>query len=376
MSGADGLIVTLPLGGDEALHWWRLDDGIITQRGQNEDVRDAAGLPSATPGERIMAIAPTELTFVNWLAFPDLKPRQAEGAARVEAARRGIGGADANHAATRALEDEDGTVLTATIAPAALSGGLAHLQAIGIDPDFVTPVGLLVQPGDEDDWLEAEIGGERFLRSSRLVLPAEDALVAAVAGDIRPVVLNDEEADAALEIAFSDPPLNLRQGRFAKRRRAQGMGKRQWQLIAITLALAVLATLLIALVTLAKYSFGADQQDAAALAQARTIVPEANDLESAERALDALLIGRGGGASFGASAAALFQAVQSAPDVTIQRVAYGPDGTLSATLAAPQPDQLNQVLVPLQTSMGYVITQAPHQGAEGGTVIDITVRAP
>ncbi|WP_187336339.1 type II secretion system protein GspL [Novosphingopyxis iocasae] len=376
MSGADGLIVTLPLGGDEALHWWRLDDGIITQRGQNEDVRDAAGLPSATPGERIMAIAPTELTFVNWLAFPDLKPRQAEGAARVEAARRGIGGADANHAATRALEDEDGTVLTATIAPAALSGGLAHLQAIGIDPDFVTPVGLLVQPGDEDDWLEAEIGGERFLRSSRQVLPAEDALVAAVAGDIRPVVLNDEEADAALEIAFSDPPLNLRQGRFAKRRRAQGMGKRQWQLIAITLALAVLATLLIALVTLAKYSFGADQQDAAALAQARTIVPEANDLESAERALDALLIGRGGGASFGASAAALFQAVQSAPDVTIQRVAYGPDGTLSATLAAPQPDQLNQVLVPLQTSMGYVITQAPHQGAEGGTVIDITVRAP
>ena len=295
---------------------------------------------------------------------------------RVEAARRGIGGADANHAATRALEDEDGTVLAATIAPAALSGGLAHLQAIGIDPDFVTPVGLLVQPGDEDDWLEAEIGGERFLRSSRLVLPAEDALVAAVAGDIRPVVLNDEEADAALEIAFSDPPLNLRQGRFAKRRRAQGMGKRQWQLIAITLALAVLATLLIALVTLAKYSFGADQQDAAALAQARTIVPEANDLESAERALDALLIGRGGGASFGASAAALFQAVQSAPDVTIQRVAYGPDGTLSATLAAPQPDQLNQVLVPLQTSMGYVITQAPHQGAEGGTVIDITVRAP
>ena len=74
MSGADGLIVTLPLGGDEALHWWRLNDGIITQRGQDEDVRDAAGLPSATPGERIMAIVPTELTYVNWLAFPKLKP--------------------------------------------------------------------------------------------------------------------------------------------------------------------------------------------------------------------------------------------------------------------------------------------------------------
>ncbi len=375
MSGADGLIVTLPLGGDEALHWWRLNDGIITQRGQDEDVRDAAGLPSATPGERIMAIVPTELTYVNWLAFPKLKPKQAEGAARIEAARRGIGGAEANHAATRALVDADGTVLTATIAPGALSGGLAHLQAIGIDPDFVTPVGLLVTAADEE-WLQAEIGGERFLRSARAVLPAEDALVAAVAGDVRPVVLNDEEADAALEIAFSDPPLNLRQGRFAKRRRAQGMGKREWQVIAITLALAVLATLLIALVTLAKYSFGADQQDAAALAEARTVVPEANDLESAERALDELLIGRGGGASFGASTAALFQSVQSAPDVTIKRVAYGPDGTLSATLSAPQPEQLNQVLVPLQTSMGYVITQAPHQGADGGTVIDITVRAP
>ena len=376
MSGADGLIVTLPLGGDEALHWWRLDNGIITQRGQDEDVRGAAGLPSSVPGERILAIVPTELTFVNWLSFPDLKPKQAEGAARIEAARRGIGGAEANHAATRALEDEEATVLTATVAPSALSGGLAHLQAIGIDPDVVTPVGLLVRPSNEDDWLEAEIGGERFLRSSRVVLPAEDALVAAVAGDVRPVVLNDAEIDAALEIAFSDPPLNLRQGRFAKRRRAQGMGKREWQLIAITLALAVLATLLIALVTLGKYHFGADQQEAAALAAARTVVPEASDLETAERALDELLIGRGGGASFGASAAALFQAVQSAPDVTIQRVAYAQDGTLSATLSAPQPDQLNQVLVPLQTSMGYAITQAPHQGAEGGTVIDITVRAP
>ena len=44
-----------------------------------------------------------------------------------------------------------------------LSGGLAHLQAIGIDPDYVTPVGLLVAVDDEE-WLDAEIGAERFLR--------------------------------------------------------------------------------------------------------------------------------------------------------------------------------------------------------------------
>lgn len=375
MSGMDGLIVTLPLGGDETLHWWRIDEGVITQRGQDEDVRDAAGLPSAIPGERIMALVPTELTHIVWLGFPDLKPRQAEGAARIEAARRGIGGPEHNHAATRALEDEDGHVLTATISPSALSGGLAHLQAIGIDPDYVTPLGLMVLPG-EADWVEAEIGAERFLRSDKAVIPAEEGLVRAIVGDVQPVKLNQDETDAALEIGFSDPPLNLRQGRFAKRRRIQTFGKREWQLISITLALALLASLLIALVTLAKYSFGADQQDAHALASARTIVAGAADLQSAERELDQRLIASGGGASFGASAAALFQTVRSVPDVSIRRIAYAPDRTLSATLAAPQADQLNRVLVPLQTNLGYALTQAPREGAQGETVIDITVRAP
>lgn len=375
MSGMDGLIVTLPLGGDETLHWWRIDEGVITQRGQDEDVRDAAGLPSAIPGERIMALVPTELTHIVWLGFPDLKPRQAEGAARIEAARRGIGGPEHNHAATRALEDEDGHVLTATISPSALSGGLAHLQAIGIDPDYVTPLGLMVLPG-EADWVEAEIGAERFLRSDKAVIPAEEGLVRAIVGDVQPVKLNQDETDAALEIGFSDPPLNLRQGRFAKRRRIQTFGKREWQLISITLALALLASLLIALVTLAKYSFGADQQDSRALASVRTIVAGAADLQSAERELDQRLIASGGGASFGASAAALFQTVRSVPDVSIRRIAYAPDRTLSATLAAPQADQLNRVLVPLQTNLGYALTQAPREGAQGETVIDITVRAP
>lgn len=375
MSGMDGLIVTLPLGGDETLHWWRIDEGVITQRGQDEDVRDAAGLPSAIPGERIMALVPTELTHIVWLGFPDLKPRQAEGAARIEAARRGIGGPEHNHAATRALEDEDGHVLAATISPSALSGGLAHLQAIGIDPDYVTPLGLMILPA-EADWVEAEIGAERFLRSDRAVIPAEEDLVRAIVGDVQPVKLNQDETDAALEIGFSDPPLNLRQGRFAKRRRIQAFGKREWQLISITLALALLASLLIALVTLAKYSFGADQQDARALASARTIVPEAADLEIAERELDQRLIASGSGANFGAAAAALFQTVHSVPDVSIRRIAYAPDRTLSATLAAPQADQLNQVLVPLQTNLGYGLTQAPREGAQGETVIDITVRAP
>ena len=156
----------------------------------------------------------------------------------------------------------------------------------------------------------------------------------------------------------------------------QTFGKRQWQLIAATLALAVLATLLIALVSWAKYSFGADRQDSRALATARTVVPEAIDLVGAERALDQRLMAVGGGPSFGAAAAALFQSVQTVPNVTINRVAYAPDGTLSATLSAPQADLLNQVLVPLQVNLGYVLTQSPREAAGGGTAIDITVRTP
>ncbi len=375
MSGADGLIVTLPLGGDEALHWWRLDGGVITQRGQDGDVRDAAGLPSAVPGERIMALVPTELTHVSWLQFDDLKPRQAEGAARIEAARRGIGGTERNHAAARALEDAAGTVLAATIAPAALSGGLAHLQAIGIDPDVVTPLGLIIA-AEEGQWTRADVAGEQFLRGARAIIPDEPALIAAILGEVEAVDLNQDESDAALEIAFAEPALNLRQGRFAKRRKVEGLGKREWQIIALTLSLALLATVLIALVSLVKYTLGADQQNAAALSTVRAAVPEAADLETAERLLDQRLIAGGGGASFGPAAAALFQTVRGVPEVSIRRLAYAPDGTLSATLGAAQPDQLNRVLVPLQANLGYVITQTPRQAADGMSLIDITVRTP
>lgn len=370
----DGLIVALPLGDGEALHWWRVADGAIVDAGQDANVRDAAGLPSVEAGERVMALVPADLAAVSTQNHPGLAPRQAEAAARIAAIAHAIGGDADTHAATAYVEgDEAGAVTVATIARSRLAAGLAALQAQGIDPDIVLPVGLLLPSGDP---VSATIGAEPVVRAIGRCWPDEPALTALLLPDTPPMRLPEAEVAALLEAGFAAPALNLRSGAFAKARPRSSMSARQKRILAIMVAAVVLLPLLIALIWLARLNLAASSADERALASARAVVGQASDVGDAERKLDARLSASGrGGAQLGVVTAALERAMQAAPGTSVRTLGWRADGTLSTTLQAPRVEDLNAVLIALQTA-GWRVTANPRQESSGQSVADITVRAP
>ena len=71
---------------------------------------------------------------------------------------------------------------------------------------------------------------------------------------------------------------------------------------------------------------------------------------------------------------AVYQALQPEQSVGITSLSYAPDGTLSATFAAPTVDAVNRVLLAVQRN-GYRLTAVPRQSPDGRSMVDVTVRS-
>lgn len=378
MSVLPGLLVTLPRDEDEAIFWWDMADGQICARGEDLDPLSAAGRDAPGEDRRIVALVAAADCTVRSFAFDDLPPAQAEGAARLKAAEASIGGREHVHVAARWFADgegEGGSVLTAATSAGQFARGLAILQRRGLDPDAALPASL-VPPVPEAGVVEAEIGGESVLRGAEIACIDEAPLRAALVGD-RPVVpLEDEARDRALREAFVAPAVDFRSGPFRKRRARIAVTPRQWRVLAALAGFVLLGSLLIGLTLLAKYSLGAEREDARALAEARAIVPEATDLAAAEQELRQRLAARGLGAlTFTVPSSALYAALEEAPAVALRQLSYEPGGLVSASLSAARPEDINTALIALQRD-GYVITANSRREATGETWADITVRAP
>ncbi len=91
-------------------------------------------------------------------------------------------------------------------------------------------------------------------------------------------------------------------------------------------------------------------------------------------ALSARLAALGGdGAQLSAPAAALLAAVEPQAQVSVDRIGWGSDGLLSATLGAPRNEDINPVLIALQ-ARGWRITAQARAGTDGRALADITMR--
>ncbi|MDZ7588686.1 MAG: type II secretion system protein GspL [Parasphingorhabdus sp.] len=366
-----GLITGFPIGDDEALHWWRVVDDVIVARGQDIALAEAASFDPAAP---VIALVPASLTTIDWQEMGDLAPRQAEGAARLQAAEMRIGGDATNHIAAK-YADRDSAVLTATISTATMAHGLAELQRAGLDPDVVTPVSLII-PAPDAGFVTAEIGAEPILRGDRFAMPDDPDLRTAIIGNADVAALGTHAADAALIAALDAVPINLRSGNFAKRRRLIAVGPLQRRVLAMLTAGLLLVTLLIYLIAYLRIENAADAQDAEALARAQTVVPEAADLATAERLIDQRLVQAGrGGIAFSSPLAALLGAMKDAPGLSLRDLNYRPDGTLAAVIAGPRAENINPALLAIQAS-GYKITANSRSDSTGAVVADLTVRAP
>ncbi len=366
----DGLIVFLAEQGEPL--WMRVADGAVVQKGTGANWLAECGLTALPSGTVVMLVPPAALVTLHWFRHPDLPPRQGRAAARLAAMAAGIVPADQLFAVANRNEDPARPHIVGVAARADLQHWLLWAQHHGLDPDVIVPAALLL-PAPAEGFSRGVVGGDMVLRGADVALPGDIALVELV-GDAPVHDVTAEQVAATAMAALADPPLDLRQGDFAKRVR-RSIDKRTLGRIMLWSGLILIASLMIAVIGIAREHGEAGRLDAESLALAREVVPGADNLDAAEAEMDRRLAERGAGAyAFTAPVAGLLAAIQAEPGVSLTALSRDPDGMIRATLAAVKSDEINRVLIALQAA-GFTITATPSQDPGGRTLADITVRS-
>lgn len=372
MSSRDALIVCLPEAADAPPRWMRIVDGTLTQSGEGANWLAACGLAALPDQARVMLVPPAALVTLHWMAYPDLPVRQGRAAARLAALAGGLLPADQLFAVADANEDPARPHIIALASRADMQHWLLWAQHHGLDPDSIVPAPLLL-PEPEQGFMRGSLGGQTVLRGTDMALTADMALPELVPdtliADVTPALI-EGRAIAALDA----PPLDLRQGDFAKRVRRVVDGRVIGR-IALWSGLILFASLTIALIGIAKQHREADRLDDDSLVRAQQVLPGATDAAQALVEMEGQLAARGaGGRAFTAPVAGLLSAMQDAPGVALTGLSRDPDGMVRATLAAARAEDINVVLLALQAA-GFTITATPSQEPGGRTLADITVRS-
>lgn len=359
-----GLIALVPASAGEPWRWWRVADGALWSM-------DEGNLPPAVEGSATVLV-PAALAPVLDRPLPDLPVLQALAATRLAEAERSLAG-QAPHVAVAADGDR---LLVARVAPVDMDAWLAACAAAGL-PDAALVPAALVLPRPDGGTALADLAGQHLARTPDAAFAAEDALLAALTDAGAAQTLDEPALAARLAAVHAVPPLDLRQGVYA-RARVSFLALPDWRVLARMAACAALLALAVMLVWVVRWNHEASRQEALALAAVQARFPSVTDIDGAERVVAAELVRRGSGASgFGAPAAALLDGLRGAPGVALRDLGYAADGTLRFTAAAPRPEDINTVLVALQQA-GWKVTVPPTLAPDptGATVAAITVRAP
>ncbi|QGP78461.1 type II secretion system protein GspL [Sphingobium sp. CAP-1] len=372
MSGRDALIVLLPEAADAPARWMRVIDGALAQSGEGANWLAACGIAALPDKARVLLVPPAALVALHWIAHPDLPVRQGRAAARLAALAGSLLPADQLFAATDANDDPARPHIVAVASRADMQHWLLWAQHHGLDPDIIIPAPLLL-PEPDNGFTRGLIAGETVLRGTDMALTADMALPALI-GDAPITDVAAGVIEGRAIAALDTPPIDLRQGDFARRvRRAidrQALGRvALWSGVILFLCLAT------ALVGIIKQQADASRLDSESIALARQVLPGATDAAQAQVELEGRLAARGaGGRAFTAPVASLLAAVQDAPGVALTSLSRDPDGMVRATLAAAKAEDINLVLLALQAA-GFTITATPSQEPGGRTLADITVRS-
>jgi len=343
--------------------WWLVNDGAVLSSGQGTDWMSLA--PTA---ERVVALAPTASVRIGMrTAATSATPRQAAAAARIAELDESLGDNEALHATGHSAAG--GEIVTAIVDNGVVLAWLDWLAAAEVDPDHIVPVAALLPLSA--DWTAASFGTDHVVGRRGTILPNEPELVAALIGSADVRTLAPNEVEAALLAGVRMPAVDLRTGRFARRRRIV-IDRARIRELALLTALLPLLTLAWAVISILKLEASTDRLNADTLRRAEAALGRPVTLETAESEL-AQRDGRSAGGGLLVPLTGLYQVLQPEPGVSTTNISYGGDGTMSATIAGPTIDVLNRVLIGLQRN-GYQVTAVPRQGSDGRAMIDMTVR--
>ncbi|ALC10944.1 type II secretion system protein GspL [Sphingopyxis sp. 113P3] len=356
--------------------WLRVDDGVVTDSGQDDGWVESWGRPPRGTGgeDRLIVLAPAADVPVRWHHFPDASPPQAAAAARVEALKDCLGAPADLHLVAGEPPAAGQAVPVAVTTHAAMAAWNAWLATHGLEPSAIVPAGVMVPPPEPDTLWTAIVGREQIVRTHERAYVSDPELDPLIAAGQAIVPLDAERMREALLLSLAAPPLDLLSGAWKPKRRwgvdpvVMLWGKRMLvALVAVSLAIPIVRAV----------RLGSDTRraDAAVVAAAKKAGVSAPDAEAAEAEIDRRLAAAGGGPlAFSVPASALYGAMQDTPGVTLKSLSHRTDGTLTTSLAAPRVEDLNRVLLALQ-ARGYRVTAQPMAGPDGQQIANITIRA-
>ncbi|WP_299328431.1 type II secretion system protein GspL [Parasphingopyxis sp.] len=357
--------------GDEP-GWMRIADGRTLVRRSGLDDVPAADEDSDEP-ERVALVVPGSEVALHWAEIPaTLAPAQARAAARIMADEVSAEPLEAQHIAAGPADEDDERCL-AIVSRERMTAWLAEAEVLGLDPDLVIPEPLLIAPPEAGVRTLRQAGMD-VVRGPKRAFAAEPDIAALLIGDeaIEPITAEDVERD--LGSTLSEPPLNLRQGDYAKRRRwtiDAGFIRR----VALLAATILLVTLLIQLTMIARYSFGADALEREVADRARDAIPGNVEIGDPDAQLRARLAELGAGPGYGELANAAFGAVRDTAGVELQSIIYAADNSLQLTAAAPGQPELD-ALQQRMAAAGLLVTPGGVRDGGGRQIADYVVRAP
>jgi len=373
LSAGDAILVFLDRH-NEVQGWLQLRDAGVAARGTALE-----GLPPLVDEEtrkpvRQVAVVPGEAVSLHWLEVPGgLAPAQAVAAARLIAAEVSVQPLADMHVAV-GPEQEGHPLRAVALAPAiSMAGWIGRLQPHGIDPDLVIPETLLLPPADEG-FVRYHLGDVPLYRGASDAFSIEPELAELVVRDAPVATIDDAAFEAGLARAIADPPVNLRQGAFAKRRR----WKIEWKLVRrlALLSLAILlVTLAIQIAAIMRYTLAADALEIEANRIAAAALPSgsrsANAAARLEQRVDEL---RGSGVGYSGIASTVFSAVQGTPNAALTAVNFDRDGSLRVTAEADSPATISALQQRIAAS-GLSVEVGPMRTQAGRPAAEMVVRA-
>ncbi len=346
---------------DSEAHWLRIEEGEIVARG------DSAGMLGVADNETRVLVAPARDIALYALDLPGLAPAQARAAAQLALAEKSLLPTDQLHIACGAQSVDAPPRTVALVSRIQMQ---AWIEAF--DPDVIIPSPLLL-PAPDTGYVRAILGDEVVLRGGETGFAEDEALTPLITGDAPVITLDKDTLEAGFIAAAINPPINLREGEFARRR--QWRVDPSWIKRAGWIAAALLAvTLIIPLAQIARLSWASDtlEQTSASLAQAA--LGEAVAPEAAISALDAKLTAqRGGGAGFAKTVAAAARAIEATANVELTAMAFDSGGTLRLTLRATTADEIATVQARMRAA-GLDVTSGPVNPSQGQPIVETQVR--
>ncbi|NJC06591.1 general secretion pathway protein L [Sphingomonas kaistensis] len=362
---SDATLLLLPAVCDPAdatACWWRLSGDAVLSDHVDADWR-SQGLP-------LIALAPVASVRLD---FPDRHgetARQAQAIARSAAIEQGMADAATLHAVAGLLDER---LATAVVANGSMIEWLDWLAAHGADPVAILPAGALIPPSE--NWSSLTLGPDGVLARGGLVAPDEPAMRDMLVEPGEEVELLPPHLVHQRLLALAQLlPLNLRTGRFARRRLLLLDWRRLRELAALALLIPLLG-LVMGLALMIRLDQDASRLEAETARLTSAAIGQEVSAAAAAAALDTRI-----GATPGASGspfpplAALYQQLQQLQGVTAVSVTYRPDGTLAASLAATRVEDINRLLLSLQR-LGYRVTASTRPGASGQMIADLTLRS-